>query len=148
MAQAQRAAQGAKSASAIGTVVVGQERLHRHAAVGEPAVGEDQECRGTDRRLIGEEPRIGQARAIVDGDVEELHATAAAAPTVIAVDAVPHPTEATELLSVQVDQLARHRSLIAADRRGHWARATRQAKPTLDVDDGRERQVKVSRDPE
>jgi hypothetical protein len=106
-----------------------------------PAVDQGQEGRGAGRRLIREERRIGQAGPIVDGDGEELHATAAAAPAMIAVNAVAHPAEAAQLLDVQVDQLAREGAFIPADRWGRRAGPAREAEAPLDVHHSRQRQI-------
>jgi hypothetical protein len=105
--QAKPATERAKPVTAIGAGVVGREAPDRHAAGRKPAVGQGQEGRGAGRRFVGEEGGIGQARPIIDGDVEELRAAATAAPAMIAVNPVAHPTKAAQLLDIQVDQLPR-----------------------------------------
>src|SRR5690606_18190384 len=70
--------------------------------------------------LVGQDLREGDARGVVDADVDELPAAAAAAIVagVMAGDAVADLVEAAELLDVEVDQLARLLALVAADRLG------------------------------
>ena len=144
----QPATQRAKPVAPIGAAVVGQEPPHHDATSRKPAMGQSQKGRGTGRRFVWEEGGIGQARPIVDGDVQEFCATPAAASAVIAVNAVPRSAEAAQLLDVPVDQLARDGALVPAHRRSRGTRATGQPEATLHVHDGRERQPKIPRDPE
>ena len=70
--------------------------------------------------LVGQDLREGDARGIVDADVDELPADAADAGLAGAVagDAVADALEAAELLDVDVDQLAGMLALVAAHRLG------------------------------
>ena len=66
--------------------------------------------------LIGEHFDIGEPGGVVDGDVDELPADPAHPGGAVAVDAVAGPADLAELLHVDVDELARPRTLIAAGR--------------------------------
>ena len=59
---------------------------------------------------------VGQARAVVDGDVDELPTDPARPGRAVAVDAVAFAPDAPELLDVDVDQLPRSRALEAVVR--------------------------------
>ena len=76
---------------------------------------------------------------VVDGDVDGLpaNASAVALPLAVAGDAVADPVEATELLDVDVDHLARLVTLVAAHRHG-WIKGIDpiQAQPLEDAADG------------
>src|SRR3954449_618722 len=72
--------------------------------------------------LVVEDLDVGQARAVVDADVHELPADPAAARRAVAVDAMPGPPDAPELLDVDVDQLAGQRTLVAVRRLGRFDR--------------------------
>ena len=71
--------------------------------------------------LVGQDLREGDARGIVDADVDELPADAAASCALagaIAGDAMADALEAAELLDVDVDHLAGMLALVAAHRFG------------------------------
>jgi len=90
---------------------------------------------------------VAQPRAVVDRDMDVLPAYAARATPTIAVNPVPDSEKSVELLRVEVHESARPRMLIAHD----WARRlqpaqTIQAQPSLNRDDGREREAVVLRD--
>jgi len=59
------------------------------------AVGQGEEGGGAGGRFVGKEGGMRQAGAIIDGDVQELRADAPAAPSVIPVNAMAHPAEAS-----------------------------------------------------
>src|SRR5258708_3075640 len=69
--------------------------------------------------LVGHDLAEGQARGIVDGDVDELPADAAAVALAGAVagDAVTDPVEAAELLDIEMDHLAGVLALVTDHRR-------------------------------
>ena len=65
-----------------------------------------QEGDGALLALVGQDLGEGDARGVVEADVDELPAGAAAPAGALAGDAVADPLEAAELLDVDVDQLA------------------------------------------
>ena len=71
--------------------------------------------------LVGPDLDEGDPRGIVDADVDELPTNAKVTihrAGISSSDAVPHRTDATELLNIEVDELARILALIASDRFG------------------------------
>src|SRR3970282_2060145 len=70
--------------------------------------------------LVGHDLGEGDARGVVDADMDKFPADAAAVALAgaIAGDAVAAPVEAAELLDVDVDHLAGRFALVANDRRG------------------------------
>jgi hypothetical protein len=137
-----------KAPSAVGAAVIGQEGADHHAAAGKPAVGQRQEGGRTSRSFIRQEGGIRQTRPIVDGDVEKFQATPPAPATVIAVNPMAHASKAAQLFDIQVHQLARAGTLVAADRgRGRtWTPC--KTEPPLDMDDGGERHMQIPGNPE
>ena len=78
--------------------------------------GGPEEGHGALLPLIGQDLREGQARGVVDGDVDKLpaDATRLALSATVAGDAMADAVEAAELLDVDVDQLAGRLPLVAA----------------------------------
>src|SRR6202047_1882841 len=92
-----------------------------------------------DRLLVRHDPCEGDARGIVDTDMNELPAGAACIALAFAVagDALANSLEAPQFLDVEMDQLARMLSLIAPHRRGRLEGAEAvQAQPLEDPADG------------
>jgi len=67
--------------------------------------------------LVGEDLAVGQARGVVDADMHGLPAGAALAVTPVAGDAMADRRDASQLLRIDVEQLARSGALVAHDRR-------------------------------
>src|SRR5690606_7115222 len=105
---------------AIAGAVVGHDAGDGDAEAAVVGDGGLEEGNGALLLLVGQDLREGDARGVVDADVDELPAAAAAAIVagVMAGDAVADLVEAAELLDVEVDQLARLLALVAADRLG------------------------------
>src|SRR3954466_14746282 len=98
--------------------------------------------------LVGQDPGEGDAGGVIEGDMDELPA-GAAGPALPAVggDTVALTLEAAELLDVDVDELARLRALVAANRLGRLERReTVEAKPLEDAADGGGRDPGLNRD--
>jgi len=83
-------------------LVVGQGRL--------------QEGDGAPFLLVGHD--LGEGDGVVNADMDEFPAAAAAVGGAVAGDAVADPVEAAELLDVEVDHLAGRFALVANDRHG------------------------------
>jgi hypothetical protein len=114
----------AKLAFHIAEGVVRHDRVHTHAERGEPRDRVLEKRDGTAGGFVGQEFGIGDARAIVDRDVEILppgavRPVAWAADRVIARDAVPDDSrhDAPQFLRIDVQQLPRALAFIAHDRR-------------------------------
>jgi hypothetical protein len=148
MPQREPVTEGTKALSAVGAAVIGQEGADHHAAAGKPAVGQRQEGGCTSRGFVRQEGGIGQARPIVDGDVEEFQATPPAPATVITVNPMAHASKAAQLFDIQVHQLAGAGSLVAADRGRGRTWTPRKTEPPLDMDDGGERHLQIPGNPE
>jgi hypothetical protein len=115
---------------------------------GKPGEGPLEKGDGGGLALVGQDLGIGQARSVVDRDMEVFPADAAGpVSAAVAGDAVADAGDLAELLGVEVDQLARPRALIAYDR---WPRLERgqpaEPAPAQDAADGRERQAEAAGD--
>ena len=91
----------------VGQAVVGHDPLDADAEAGEPGERPGEEA-GVSGRLVGQDLGVGQARGVIDGDVQEFPADAAlcCAPRAVAGDPVADAVDPAELLDVDVDQLA------------------------------------------
>ena len=107
----------AKGAADIGRAVVGHHPLDGDAQAGEPGDGALEEGDGTFLALVGQDLGVGKAGGIVDADMQEVPADAAAALGPVAGDAVADAVDPAELLDVEVDQLAGPCPLVAEDLR-------------------------------
>ena len=99
--------------------------------------------------LVGQDLREGEARGVVDADVDELPADAAglALACAVAGDAMADALEAAELLDVDVDQLAGMLALVAADRLGRLQRRDAvEAEALEDAADGGRRDADLGGD--
>ena len=101
----------------VGKGVVGHDALDAYAAAGEPTDGTVEEAGASLAALVGQDLGVGEARAVVDGDVQVLPAEASLAAGAIAGDAVADAVDAAELLGVDMDQLAGPGALVAHRRR-------------------------------
>lgn len=94
-----------------GGPVVGHHLLNREAAFGVPARGAAQEGDRVLGAFRGQQLGVGQARVVVDGDVQELPAgTVAEGAALLRQQRLAWRPEAAQLLDVDVQQLARSRS--------------------------------------
>ena len=76
MAQAGGGTGVAEGMAAIGTAVVGHDPLDRDAVAGEPGEGPLEKGDGGGLALVGQDLGIGQARSVVDRDMEVFPADA------------------------------------------------------------------------
>jgi hypothetical protein len=96
-----------------------------------------QEGDGALLALVGQDLDEGDARGVVEADVDELPADATALAGPLTGDAVADLLEAAELLDVEVDQLAGVGALVAPDRRGRrQVLEPAQPAPAQDAADG------------
>ena len=95
--------------------VVGHDRLDGDAAVVEPLDGTPEEGSGRGRSFVGEDLGVGHARRVVDGDVDELPPDASRSDRMISVHPVTDTSDTTQLLDIDVDELARLIPLVAKD---------------------------------
>ena len=140
MAKPERAACERVRDRAVAGAVVGHHPLDPDPGVAE--VG-DRAAEEADRGrclLVLEHLNVGQAGSVVDGDVHVLPADPAASAAAVAVDAVPGPADPTQLLHVDMEELARPLPLIAVGRlRRLQAGEPAEPDPSQDRRDGRER---------
>jgi len=107
-------AETADGAGAIGRAVVGEQAAGPDSSSCEEAESTIQEGFGGVLALVGEDFDVGEAGVIIDAGVDELPADAAYVFGSIAVDAMADPADACQLLSIDVQQVARSRVLIAS----------------------------------
>ena len=136
--------------------VVAHDRLHPHAPLGKPGDGSAQEGDRAAGGEIGEDLGVREPRVIVDHHVHVLPSGDPTQASALA-DAplrgsaprhpVTHATDATELLDVDVHELARVASLVAVGRLG-WLEpgALAEAQPLEPAGDRREWHVEDLRD--
>jgi hypothetical protein len=128
--------------------VVGEHPPHRDAEPVEVGCGLGQEAGRRVRRLVRIERRVGDARVVVHGDVEELPACAAGFVLRVAGDAMTRLDDAGELLDVEVQQIAGGSVLVA----NHHLRLQHlrlvQLQPRQDAADGSPAQAGSLRDPD
>src|SRR5690606_30524719 len=90
----------------------------------------------------------GDARCVIDADVQELPAHPAGSLPPVPVDPVPAPLDAAQLLRVQVQQLARALLLVADDLGPRLQRSQpAEAQPPEPQADRRDREGELRRDP-
>ena len=111
----------AEGVAAIGRAVVGHDPLDGDAEAGEPGQRPLEEGHGALLALVGQDLGVGEARGVVDADVQEVPADAALLAAPVAGDAVADAVDPAELLDVEVDQLAGPLALVA-DRSRAWGR--------------------------
>jgi hypothetical protein len=133
----------------VGRAVVGHDALDLDAVAGEPIDRPRVKDTALSLRSSGEQLAVGEPGGVVEGDMDILPAEASSGGASIALagaiagDAVAGPLDATELLDVDVQQLARALALVADDgRRG--SRAVSRPRPrrrstTPTVETGRPR---------
>jgi hypothetical protein len=104
-------------AGAVAAAVVAEDALDRYAAASEVSGGASEEAGRRRCLLVWEQLDIDDAAVVVDADVQVLVAGAGLeASSAAAEDAVAWPVEASELLDVEVHELARPLMLVAVDR--------------------------------
>jgi hypothetical protein len=76
--------------------------------------GACEEAGRRDRFLVSEDLGVGEAAVVVDGDVDVLPAFVVLVASIVAAasNAMTRPDDATELLHIDVEQLARPRPLV------------------------------------
>ena len=99
-------AEAAKVAEAIAGAVVGEHMGDGDAETGVIIDGSLQESGGRRGFLIGQDLGEGDAGVVVDGDVHILPAGAMNATAAVAGDAATDGLEATDLLDIEVEQIA------------------------------------------
>ena len=102
----------------VGRTIVGHDPLHGDAEAAEPIDGAGGESDGALLAFVRQDLAVGQARGVIDGDVQVFPPGAAlvALSGAVAGYAVTDPTDAAELLDIEMDDLARRFALIADDR--------------------------------
>jgi hypothetical protein len=131
----------------VAGAVVGHDSLDRDAAALEPGDRASEEARGGRGSFVGQDFGIGEARGIVDGDMDELPADASNASGAVSVDTMADTADTAQLLDVDVDQLARAFSLVSDDWLfGLEALEPRQARAGQDASHRGRTQAHSSRD--
>src|SRR5262249_59340066 len=100
VAQPRGVARLAPGVAAIGRAVVGHDALDGDAVPAEPGQRAGEERDGAVLALVGQHFAVGQARGIIDADVQIFPAGAAPGIAAIAGDAVSDRGDAAELLDV------------------------------------------------
>ena len=137
----------AEAMAAIGRAVVGHDALDGDAQGGEPGDGALEEGHGTFLALVGEDLGVGEARGVVDADMQEVPADAALLAAPVAGDAVADAIDPAQLLDVDVNELARLVALVADDLGlGVEGREPSEATPAQDQPDGGDRPAEPAGD--
>ena len=135
----------------VGRAVVGHDAFGGDAVPGEPVERAAEEGDGAFLFLVRQKLGVGQARGVVDADVQHLPADA-----VVAIDhsgtaagnAVADAADAAEFLGVEVQQLAGPLTLVAHDRRRRVERLqAAETEPAQHRAHGRARQAELAGDP-
>jgi len=114
--QSLAAAQRRERVRDVAPGVVAQDPLAPDAEALEPSQRPSQELRGAPGVLGRMDLRVGQARVVVDAHEGHLVASATTSPAPIAVDAMSHAVDASQLLRIDVEQVARRSVLVALRR--------------------------------
>ena len=115
VAQAESSAGGCEAVRAIAGAVVGHDAGDFDAVAGVPGDEASKEGGSGWGSFVSQNFGVGQTGGIVDGDVNELPAGASGALPAVASDAVADDLDAAQLLDVDMNELARMVSLVAAD---------------------------------
>jgi len=118
MADAEPAASGGEEPRAIARAVVGEQAAKANAERTIVADRGLEERDGRDSAFVGQNQHESKAGVVVDGDVNELPTGAAATPGLVAGGAMTGAREASELLDVEMKQVAGTLMFVAADGRG------------------------------
>jgi hypothetical protein len=100
----------------VARAVVAHHPLDADAPFSEPAQGTHEKAGAALAALVGQHLDIGQARGVIDGDMNELLAGPVRGVAPAAGDPVAHPSKARQLLDVEMQELAGVLPLVAADR--------------------------------
>src|SRR4029453_8373275 len=95
-----------KSAGPMGRAVVGQDAAHADTVGTKPAQRASQKAAGGRLPFVGGEPDVGDARVIIDGDVQVFPAGTAELMKALASNAVSQAANPAELLGIQMEQIA------------------------------------------
>src|SRR5208282_3209679 len=133
--------------AAISRAVVGHDALDGDAVGGEPGERALEKRHRAFLALVAQHLAKGQARGIINADVEVFPASAAPPVAGIAGDAVPNRLDTAELLDIDMDQLAWPLALVAHRRRfGFERRQPAQPEAAQDLADRRNRHAELPRD--
>ncbi len=116
MAQAVALTSGSELMGAVAGAIIGHDPLGLDAEGSEVSQGAFQEEDGAVLAFIGHDLGEGEARGVIDADVDELPPGAPDLVAPIMGDAMTGAHDATELLDVEVEQLAGELALVA----DHW----------------------------
>jgi hypothetical protein len=106
------------------------------AAALEPGDGAFEKAGGGWGSFIGEDLRVGEARSVVDSDMDELPSDASRVLPTITGDAMTDAADAAQLLDIHVDELAGMLPLVSANRLfGLQALESREAVTGQDTSD-------------
>ena len=113
---------GGEQPAAVAAAVVAQHPLDANAVTGVEAHRSLEEASGGDRRLVGQLLDVGDARMVVDRDVDPVPADRSLPPAAVTgrtlrLGQAAAGADASELLGVEVQQLAGSGALITDDRR-------------------------------
>ena len=103
-----------KAVRSIAGAVIGEDTFDDYALTGEPDLSSAQKCGTALAALVGQDLDVSQSREVIDGDVQELPASAAADANAITGNAMSGLTKAAELLDVQMHDVARMPTFVAA----------------------------------
>ena len=103
----------AKGAAEISRAVVGHDPLDGHPKGREPGDGALEEGHGTFLALVRQDLGVGEARGVVDADMQEVPADPAAALGSITGEAMTGTVDPVELLDGELNQLTRLLALVA-----------------------------------
>jgi hypothetical protein len=147
VAQPQCAASLPPIVAAISRAIVGDDPLDSDAVAGKPGQRAFEKRHRAFLALVAQHLAVGQARGIINADVEVFPAGAAPAVAGIAGDAVANRLDAAELLDIDMDQLAGPLALVAHRR---WFRFERrqpaQPDPAQELAHRRDRHAELPRD--
>src|SRR6266566_2661152 len=113
---AELCAGGRPSVRAVAVAVVAEDAFDGDAAVAVPAEGAAEEGDAIGGALARQQLCVGQARVVIDREVQVLPAGVTVAREPVAMDALADRPETAELLDVDVNELARPLALVADDR--------------------------------
>src|SRR6266536_2845174 len=116
VADAERLASERVHDRAVARPVIGEHPLDPDPVTAEEGDCAAQEADRSSCLLVAEHLDIGEPGRVVDGDVHELPADPAAPGRAVAVDAVAGPADLSQLLDIDVDELAWPRPLVAVGR--------------------------------
>ncbi len=136
MAQAELSAALPPGVRDVSRSVVGHHLFHDDALLAVPVQRPFEEGDGVTPAVGRKHLRVGEAGVVVDGDVHVVPSGAPAALDAVAVDALADVPEASELLRVDVQQLAGAGTLVAHHWRTGLARQTGASQPPEHLADG------------